>query len=70
MAQGGQRYEQCVRGPHVCWELRLLTPVTDQRWSGESRVELLTNICEDFTITEKAPTSAFTFKTGGFKNLC
>ena len=42
---------------------RLLTPVTDQRWSGESRVELLTNLREDFTITEKAPTSAFTFKT-------
>ena len=47
----------------------LLTPVTDQRWSGESRVELLTILPEDFTITEKVPTSAFAFKTDAFKNL-
>ena len=34
----------------------------DQRWAG-SRVELQTKVREDFTITAKAPTSAFTFKT-------
>ena len=34
----------------------------DQRWAG-SRVELQTKVREDFTITVKAPTSAFTFKT-------
>ena len=43
-------------------------------WNAARKIlELPTKVYEDFTITEKAPTSAFTFKTfktGSFKNLC